>query len=596
MSWMKRREILRPKERSNMSTEKRSFGMHPNLLFDVILRQAGTLQKALLEGVMNAIDAGATECRISLDSQTFSVEDDGRGIQSREEIEQFFETFGTPHTEGDAVYGRFRMGRGQMMAFGSNVWRSRQFQMDVDIKKTGLDYQLTEHKEVLSGTRITAQLYDPIAPSELERIKGELRKFVAWAQIPVFLNDEAISKAPQDAKWAFEDDDAFYNLSADRSQLAVYNLGVLVNSFHAGRFGMGGTIVTKRQIDVNFARNDVQSSCPVFRRIQAYIKKTSGAGAKKKTKLTEAERDMLVNDLIAGEIDAKTALKLRVLTDVNGRTWALDKLVQVPERFSGRLVVSSRGDLMCETAQQRGIAFTVDEATLERFGVNDGHSLLGRIRDALKIVASGTVDGMSQYHLTRLTEVLDTQIQILDREALSEFVDDGHVPLIGTEIGVDEKILITTIEAAERTLVTAMNKVGYEDRIFKNRKIHLGRSETAYAWTDGSRNIWIEVSHARLLRKGMSGAYQIALTLLHEMLHTGPDTGTHEHDLAFYQAFHDLSGCHQDPVGKAAERMASVFTMRLRQNGKKISTKLLLDEDVKMDIEKARQQAEGSAP
>ena len=160
-----------------MASETRRFGMHQNLLYDVILRQAGTLQKAILEGVMNAIDAGATECAVTLDTHSFSLEDNGHGFQSRREIEDFFEMFGTPHQEGDATYGRFRMGRGQMMAFGRNTWRSRIFEMRVDIKGSGLDYELFEHADDdFAGTRIEVDLYDPIIPSDLERIKAELQE------------------------------------------------------------------------------------------------------------------------------------------------------------------------------------------------------------------------------------------------------------------------------------------------------------------------------------------------------------------------------------------------------------------------------------
>jgi hypothetical protein len=48
--------------------ETRAFQIdHNKLLLDVIRRQAGTLSKAILEGVMNAVDAGATRCDISID-------------------------------------------------------------------------------------------------------------------------------------------------------------------------------------------------------------------------------------------------------------------------------------------------------------------------------------------------------------------------------------------------------------------------------------------------------------------------------------------------------------------------------------------------
>ncbi len=89
--------------------ERRSFRMDPALLWSVIKSQAGTLAKALLELVMNSIDAGASQVSITLTGTRLKVEDDGRGFQSRTEVTSWFETFGTPHKEGDARWGKFRM-------------------------------------------------------------------------------------------------------------------------------------------------------------------------------------------------------------------------------------------------------------------------------------------------------------------------------------------------------------------------------------------------------------------------------------------------------------------------------------------------------
>jgi hypothetical protein len=122
--------------------EQRQLTVHPAILYSIIKSQAGSLSKALLEAVMNAVDAGATKCSIKLDSSSFEVKDNGKGFSSRQEILDFFETFGTPHTEGDARYGKFRMGRGQMFSFGINTWQTGHFTMVVDIKGKGLDYSL----------------------------------------------------------------------------------------------------------------------------------------------------------------------------------------------------------------------------------------------------------------------------------------------------------------------------------------------------------------------------------------------------------------------------------------------------------------------
>lgn len=50
--------------------ESRAFRMHKDLLWSVIQSQSGTFEKALLELVMNAVDANATEVCIQFDGKT----------------------------------------------------------------------------------------------------------------------------------------------------------------------------------------------------------------------------------------------------------------------------------------------------------------------------------------------------------------------------------------------------------------------------------------------------------------------------------------------------------------------------------------------
>lgn len=108
--------------------QRRAFKIHSSIIKTLIHEQSGSLPKAVAELVMNSIDAGATRIDLTVDATgAFEFVDDGKGFQSRDEIEQFFETFGTPHVNGDALYGRFRCGRGQIMSYASTVWRSGQF-------------------------------------------------------------------------------------------------------------------------------------------------------------------------------------------------------------------------------------------------------------------------------------------------------------------------------------------------------------------------------------------------------------------------------------------------------------------------------------
>jgi len=71
-----------------VNKRKRKFGVAPAIIHNLISRQAGSLGKAVLEAVMNSIDAGATAIDITIDPQTLTIMDNGCGIQNFEQIEQ----------------------------------------------------------------------------------------------------------------------------------------------------------------------------------------------------------------------------------------------------------------------------------------------------------------------------------------------------------------------------------------------------------------------------------------------------------------------------------------------------------------------------
>ena len=282
-------------------TETRALSMHPEMLYSVIKGQAGTLAKALLEAVMNAIDAGATKCHVTLDVHRFTVKDDGKGITDRYVIDNFFETFGTPHKEGDARYGKYRMGRGQLFAFARNTWRTGPFKMEVDIQKDGLAYQLTENMKQASGCLIEGELYETLAQWQLQDAVEEFKQFVAFADIPVHLNGNLISKDPTKQKWDLVTDDAYIKVN-NSTKFVVYNLGVMVRDYGAYKLGTGGIVVSRKQLAVNFARNDVlEHSCDVWRRIRDDVRKHAGVKVAKKKTLNDSERQFLASQFGAVE-------------------------------------------------------------------------------------------------------------------------------------------------------------------------------------------------------------------------------------------------------------------------------------------------------
>lgn len=260
--------------KSATKVERRKFKMHPKLLMDVIKRQAGTLAKAIMEGVMNAVDAKATECRVSITHETVTLDDDGHGITEREHIEKFFETFGQPHEEEEGkTYGTFRMGRGQMFSFGVNKWTTGPFIMHVNVKDLGLEYDLHVSKSVgdeRDGCAIEIQLYEQLKPSEVRETVQQVTDWCQYAPIQLYINNKLVSKPPEAQKWDHVLDEAYIKLR-DMGNLVIYNLGVHTLEFPNNRFGTGGIVVSRQQLKVNFARNDIQSDCPVWRKVKPKV-------------------------------------------------------------------------------------------------------------------------------------------------------------------------------------------------------------------------------------------------------------------------------------------------------------------------------------
>lgn len=123
--------------------EIKDFNTDQNLIYHLIDSQQVDLISAVSELIQNSFDAEADVCNIDIDENIIVVADNGNGFSSKEEIERFFGTFGTKHTEDNSEkFGRFRIGRSQIFSLGSSVWYSNQFILYVDIKNSGLVYRI----------------------------------------------------------------------------------------------------------------------------------------------------------------------------------------------------------------------------------------------------------------------------------------------------------------------------------------------------------------------------------------------------------------------------------------------------------------------
>ncbi len=354
---------------------------------------------------MNAVDAGATKIFITAGPEegTFEISDDGRGFRSRDEIERFFESFGTPHVEGDAINGRFRIGRGQIMSYAKTVWRSGCFEMHVDLEgEETFGYHLIEHEVSHSGCTISGQVYVGkkylIDAQLLEGIikssysyfgdyGSGFKEMIRFVSVPIVVNGVTANEPPSTVKWSIEDDYALYKFAREGQALSVYNQGVFVCELPAGKFGVGGVVSSKRPFQVNLARNSIiEHKCETWQHIRQVISERFEMQIGKLKRLTVAESENLLKDLIfTDKVYSHRALngicKVKFIPDVFGELKApIDYLSG--ERFT---YFDGVHMAIAEQVQNSRMATVVMPLLLQRANVRDNEenaaAVISRLRE-----------------------------------------------------------------------------------------------------------------------------------------------------------------------------------------------------------------------
>ena len=274
------------------------FKLHPSVIYNIIREQSGSPEKALAELVMNSIDAGAKNISIELSSKKFKIKDDGIGFKSLEEIETFFGTFGTPHQKGDAVYGQFRLGRGQSFAIAKTEWRSGLFGMSVDLicnSKTDVHgYSLHEFKDSLAGCEIEGEFYESLhifagvqnAMVFDKLFESSLDKYIAKPEFGIFNSDSFFERFMQNIallnnvnitlngkvvggllgtknKVIKETETANYYLSnSNKNAIVLLNKGIYIGTLE---FFVPVVIDFNISPNLNIARNQINAECPIYR-------------------------------------------------------------------------------------------------------------------------------------------------------------------------------------------------------------------------------------------------------------------------------------------------------------------------------------------
>ena len=258
--------------------------MNNKLLFDVITRQAGSIEKAWLEIVQNAIDAKATEVLFRITTERFTASDNGKGMD-KQEIVTYFEEFGNSSKQ-DSDLGEFGMGRGQIFAQGKTNWNTQNYRMIVDVKNKGLEYELIEEKENKQGTSITCHTYNRIR--FLEKKIERFAEWIKYVEINVWVNGVQFNKK---LTMPIRRDYGLIELT-DGDRIEVYNRGIFVKD---DVLGSGAILVSTKNLKVNFARNDIMDDCPIYNTLLQETKEMIADKLKGKQNLSSDDRKTILN-------------------------------------------------------------------------------------------------------------------------------------------------------------------------------------------------------------------------------------------------------------------------------------------------------------
>jgi hypothetical protein len=166
--------------------------------------------------------------------------------------------------------------------------------------------------------------------------------------------------------WTLEDDLAYYRITMGAHALEVYDQEIFVRHFSTWQLSVGGVVVSKQPLELNFARNAVESACPIWSGIRKVIEALVIRTLTSAGHLTDSQRKFLgirFRDVAQCTPDSSAWKRVKLLTDPWGEHLPLSALA----RYSRCVHIPEPGPLAWTTHGIDG-TFVVTDAVLDRFG------------------------------------------------------------------------------------------------------------------------------------------------------------------------------------------------------------------------------------
>ena len=524
-----------------MTKEVHSFQIAKNMIFHTIESQAGSIEKAILECLMNAVDAKATKVSVDIkdDGTHYIIEDNGHGFRTKDEIKECFGVFGFDHgtdEENDRTYGTFGIGRAQLWAFSKNIWHTNEFILDVDIKNKGLDYSLTTSKKSFQGCKIEGEFYERLTVLEIQNTIRALKKLALYLPIEFTLNGKVVNKDSTKEKWDVVTDDAYLKLN-DTGDLNVYNLGVFVCSYPNYKFGKGGIINTKQQLKLNTARNDILiSKCNVWKRLKKYLESEAKKQNLTRKTMTDDMRQNLIMQWIAGDVTYSEFENRKIIPDIKGRLHPIKSI----NRFNNKVVVwPSVGSQIGENIHENQICFVMSNKVLDWFSVSDAEELI-------ELMCKLLSRDCGYDHPFGPNGSTPPKIQ--DHKELSKMHSSSYIIIPPTKYTRKQKAfakILDKINWQAHKMVCAHERIHNAHEIRRHlpkRETVIGHSKQARGWTDASSYIAVEAGRLQdmIEKDGVDGIINLHYLFIHEYLHKDASNQDHVHSHEFYENFHDI--------------------------------------------------------
>ena len=411
------------------------------------------------------------------------------------------------------------------MAYGKTHWETNCFEINVDVENKSDEFAFDLHKcnEVLhAGCRIAVELYKPLSMLSRAATIEEIKRQTLYSPVAVYVDGVRANKSADDMHWTLATEQFFFKERPDSDKgVAVYNLGIFFHIYPHSLLGVSGDLVSRRGhgFTLNMARNDVvQATCPVWRAATKVLSEHS-ARRHRKERLCDEDRIAIVRKLLAGEDTASDYLKTPLLKTITGRHMSPASALAYAD---GRVAVAwERGDRGSETGHRERAAVVLAPDMLEWFRASEGHEVVEKMNELWGQAAAAPfvpvdVDAISEQFAGEFEIIPDDRLTRNDTAAL-----EG-------------------LQSLSDSLSKALRDTAKEDKPgqYRTRRVRIGVSPNAVAWTDAATTIVFDRSYVRDRTKGRYNGFYVMLTvMLHEYLHTTDDEKSHEHDREFYEHF-----------------------------------------------------------